>query len=184
MLGGGPETAYPHNCLYHQAHERALRLAAVHASQAQLRDEHAAQREFIRILLEQQKASRNMRYSVLPSNYTHYPHSIIDLHFSSFLYFLFNIRLQELLGNVAVVALGASTALLPPVLLTRMAPIVRNTPIALSVLGVWRVAQRSVKELAGLAINAVKDLVPLGEAASISDCSSGCTGDPVTPAFG
>ena len=70
------------------------------------------------------------------------------------------VRLQDLLGNVAIVALGASTALLPPVLLTRMAPLVRGAPIALSMLGVWRVAQRSMTHVASAAVRKVRSLLP------------------------
>ena len=145
-----------------QAHEHAQRLSALHASQAQLRDEHAAQRTFIHDLLEKQKDSRQQ-------------------------------RLQELIGNVAVVALGASTALLPPMFLTRMGPVVRGAPVALSVLGVWRVAQRSVGQSFSIALKKVKELLPSVEAEDGAAEETGTAGEgaagsvadePVAPAFG
>ncbi|KAL1523180.1 hypothetical protein AB1Y20_018134 [Prymnesium parvum] len=140
-----------------QAHERALRLSAVLASRAQLRDENEAQREFILMLLEKQETCKQF-------------------------------SLQELLGDVAVVALGASAALLTPTLLTPslvtwMGPLVSNMPIALSALGVWRVAKRSVRKVVGFALTAVKDLLPSANS-SKSHFGSVGTGDPVTPAFG
>jgi len=81
--------------------------------------------------------------------------------------------LQELLGNVAVVALSASSVLLPHTFLTRMAPLVRGAPVALSVLGVWRVAQRSVSKFGAIAYQKVKD-----------QWEASASGEPVTPAFG
>lgn len=67
------------------------------------------------------------------------------------------LTLHELLGNVAVVALGATAALLPQTFLTRVAPVVRGTPILLSTLGVWRVARQRVGRIAGAALQKVQD---------------------------
>eukprot|EP00966_Prymnesium_polylepis_P078799 1826386-Prymnesium_polylepis.1 len=92
------------------------------------------------------------------------------------------VRLQELLANVAVVALGASSFMLPPTFLTRMAPLVRGAPVALSVLGVWRVAQRSVSKFGAIALKKVKELMPSDAAAA--GRGGARTAEPVTPAFG
>lgn len=51
-------------------------------------------------------------------------------------------RLQDLLGNVAVLGLAACATLAPPVLLARLAPLVRTAPTVLAGFGVWRVGQR------------------------------------------
>ena len=51
-------------------------------------------------------------------------------------------RVQELLGNVAVVGLAACATLGPPVLFAKLAPLVRTAPLGLAGLGVWRLAQK------------------------------------------
>jgi len=52
-------------------------------------------------------------------------------------------RLRELLVNVAVLGVAACATLAPPVMLTRLAPLVRTAPTLLAGLGLWRVAQRA-----------------------------------------
>jgi len=68
---------------------------------------------------------------------------------------------HELLGNVAVVALGATAMFLPHLpqgLMMKVAPIVRGTPVVLSALGVWRVARQRVSRYAGIAMRKVQEI--------------------------
>lgn len=58
-------------------------------------------------------------------------------------------RLQELLGNVAVLGVAACATLAPPVVLSKLAPLIRTAPTVLAGLGVWRVAQRAFERWGG-----------------------------------
>lgn len=150
-----------------------MRLSALHASNARLRDEHAAQQELIRILLEKQQVARQSRCNLLTSLcYHREPLPTMPI---------LPARLHELLGNVAVVALGASSALLPTALFGKLEPFVRSTPLALSVVGVWRIVGQSVRRVADSTLRALKEFLPTDTQPSGRPIN---VGDPVTPAFG
>lgn len=61
-------------------------------------------------------------------------------------------RLSELAGNVALLAMGAGSMLLPPSMLSKVAPIVHKAPTVFAMLGVYRVAQRSLTKMAKVAV--------------------------------
>merc|ERR1711924_233505 len=71
-------------------------------------------------------------------------------------------RLPDLMSNVALLAIGAMTTstLLPPAFISKVAPIVSKAPTALAMLGVWRVAQRSLGKVAGAALSKVRSILP------------------------